>query len=126
MSPDISERSFEEAIEYGLLQGGLGAYAGGGSGFGEAEAAPWGDMPAGVAQGDVNLVYADEHFHETLANACGSSVLPTMLRQINARRGKIDGFRSLRRGPPLENMQLVRLKVLGRDFCLHPADCRIE
>ena len=45
----------------------------------------WGDMPASVAQGDVNLVHADEHFHETLASACGSSVLPPMLRQINAR-----------------------------------------
>jgi DNA-binding GntR family transcriptional regulator len=45
----------------------------------------WGDMPASVAQGDVNLVHADEHFHETLATAAGSSVLPSMLRQINAR-----------------------------------------
>jgi DNA-binding GntR family transcriptional regulator len=45
----------------------------------------WGDMPASVAQGDVNLVHADEHFHETLAGATGSTVLPSMLRQINAR-----------------------------------------
>ena len=45
----------------------------------------WGDMPESVAQGDVNLVHDDEHFHETLASASGSSVLPTMLRQINAR-----------------------------------------
>lgn len=45
----------------------------------------WGEMPASVAQGDVNLVHADEHFHETLAAASGSSVLPMMLRQINAR-----------------------------------------
>src|SRR5687767_13285702 len=29
----------------------------------------WGDMPASVAHGDVNLVHADEHFHETLAAA---------------------------------------------------------
>lgn len=41
MSPDISERSFEEAIEYGLLQGGSGT----GPGFGD-EAASWGDIPA--------------------------------------------------------------------------------
>ena len=47
MSPDVSERSFETAIEDGLLQGGLGAYAGGASGLGEPEVAPWGDMPSG-------------------------------------------------------------------------------
>ena len=45
----------------------------------------WGDMPDSVALGDVNLVHADEHFHETLAAAAGSTVLPSMLRQINAR-----------------------------------------
>ncbi len=45
----------------------------------------WSDMPAAVAQGDVNLVFADEHFHEALALACGSTVLPPMLRNINHR-----------------------------------------
>jgi type I restriction enzyme R subunit len=45
MSPDISERSFEEAIEAGLLQGGSSAH--GGSGCGEAAAPSWGDMPSG-------------------------------------------------------------------------------
>ena len=44
-----------------------------------------GDMPDAVAHGDVNLVHADEHFHATIAGASGSTVLPTMLRQINAR-----------------------------------------
>jgi type I restriction enzyme, R subunit len=47
MSPDISERSFEEAIEYELLQGGLAAGGDGGSGFGEAVMPSWGDMPSG-------------------------------------------------------------------------------
>jgi type I restriction enzyme, R subunit len=46
MSPDISERSFEGAIEAGLLQGGLRAY-GGGPGLSDTEAAPWGEMPSG-------------------------------------------------------------------------------
>lgn len=46
MSPDVSERSFEEAIEYGLLQSGLGAYVDG-AGLSEPAAAPWGDMPSG-------------------------------------------------------------------------------
>src|SRR5439155_371083 len=45
----------------------------------------WGEMPSSVAGGDVNLVLADENFHETLAAAGGSAVLPPMLRQINAR-----------------------------------------
>ena len=47
MSPDVSERSFEEAIEYGLLQGGLGAYVGAAASLGEPAAATWGDMPPG-------------------------------------------------------------------------------
>ena len=47
MSPDVSERSFEEAIEYGLLQSGLGAYAERATGLSEPAAAPWGDMPSG-------------------------------------------------------------------------------
>lgn len=45
MSPDISERSFEEAIEYGLLQSGLGAY--GETGLSESAVARWGDMSSG-------------------------------------------------------------------------------
>ena len=45
----------------------------------------WSDMPADVAAGDVNLVFADELFHETLAIASGSTVLPPMLRNINQR-----------------------------------------
>src|SRR3954469_12400367 len=45
----------------------------------------WGEMPESVAQGDVNLVHADEHFHESLAAAAGSPVLPSMLQQINGR-----------------------------------------
>jgi type I restriction enzyme, R subunit len=47
MSPDISERSFEQAIEYGLLQGGPIPDAGGAPGFGEAVMPSWGDMPSG-------------------------------------------------------------------------------
>jgi type I restriction enzyme R subunit len=46
MSPDVSERSFEEAIEYGLLESGLSAYAGGGTGLSEP-AAVWANMPSG-------------------------------------------------------------------------------
>lgn len=34
---------------------------------------------------DAQLVRADEHFHETLADASGSGVLAEMLRNINAR-----------------------------------------
>lgn len=34
---------------------------------------------------DVNLVFADEAFHEALAAASGSTVLPPMLRNINQR-----------------------------------------
>ena len=45
----------------------------------------WGEMPESVAQGDVNLVHADEQFHESLAAAAGSTVLPSMLQQINGR-----------------------------------------
>ena len=45
----------------------------------------WGEMPESVAGGDVNLVHADEHFHESLAAAAGSTVLPSMLQQINGR-----------------------------------------
>jgi DNA-binding GntR family transcriptional regulator len=45
----------------------------------------WGHMPESVAEGDVNLVHADEHFHESLAAAAGSTVLPSMLQQINGR-----------------------------------------
>lgn len=45
----------------------------------------WSDMPADVVAGDVNLVFADELFHETLAAASGSTVLPPMLRNINQR-----------------------------------------
>lgn len=45
----------------------------------------WSDMPAAVAGGDLNLVFADEQFHEALAVASGSTVLPPMLRNINHR-----------------------------------------
>ena len=40
MSPEISERSFEEAIECGLLKHGPDAYAGGGRGAARDAAAP--------------------------------------------------------------------------------------
>jgi DNA-binding GntR family transcriptional regulator len=45
----------------------------------------WDDMPSDVAGGDVNLVFLDEQFHEALAAAGGSTVLPPMLRNINHR-----------------------------------------
>lgn len=45
----------------------------------------WQEMPASVANGDMNLVFADELFHETLAMASGSTVLPPMLQTINRR-----------------------------------------
>lgn len=45
----------------------------------------WGQMPSGVAQGDLNLVYADENFHESLALASRSTVLAPMLQTINRR-----------------------------------------
>ena len=47
MSPEISERSFEEAIEAGLLQYGPDAYAGQVTGLRETPAAPYGDSPSG-------------------------------------------------------------------------------
>lgn len=45
----------------------------------------WQQMPASVAEGDINLVFADELFHETLTLVSGSSVLPPMLKSINQR-----------------------------------------
>src|SRR5262249_50808695 len=45
----------------------------------------WDTAPHPDTGGDVNLVFADEHFHETLAAASGSRVLPPMLRNINER-----------------------------------------
>jgi len=45
----------------------------------------WQEMPPSVANGDINLVFADELFHETLTLASGSSVLPPMLKTINQR-----------------------------------------
>lgn len=45
----------------------------------------WGEIPAAVAGGDLNLVYEDEAFHESLAQASRSSVLPPMLQTINRR-----------------------------------------
>ncbi len=46
MSPEISERSFEEAIEHGLLQHGPDASAGGTMAVGETQP-PYGDTPPG-------------------------------------------------------------------------------
>ncbi len=45
----------------------------------------WREIPSSVANGDLNLVFADELFHETLAEASGSTVLPPMLKTINGR-----------------------------------------
>lgn len=45
----------------------------------------WGEMPPSVANGDLSLVFADEHFHETLTQASRSRVLPEMLKTINRR-----------------------------------------
>src|SRR5205823_2499153 len=45
----------------------------------------WGDPPAILPAGDVNLVFADEAFHEALADASGSSVFPALLRNVNLR-----------------------------------------
>jgi DNA-binding GntR family transcriptional regulator len=45
----------------------------------------WGDPPPAVAEGDLSLVFADEHFHETLTRASRSTVLPEMLERINRR-----------------------------------------
>lgn len=45
----------------------------------------WREVPSSVANGDLNLVFADELFHETLAEASGSTVLPPMLKTINGR-----------------------------------------
>lgn len=47
--------------------------------------ARWDAMPAAVETGDVNLVFADEAFHETLAALSGSSVFLSMLQNINQR-----------------------------------------
>jgi type I restriction enzyme, R subunit len=61
MIPDISERSFEEAIECGLLQGGPDACPGAEPGFGEPVAVAWGDMPVGGY-----LKRAPENYDRTL------------------------------------------------------------
>ena len=61
----------------------------------------WG-APTVSVDSDVHLVFADEHFHEALASASGSTVLPPMLRNINNRlhalrmRDFIDPTRVLR------------------------------
>jgi DNA-binding GntR family transcriptional regulator len=58
--------------------------------------------PPSSTDGDVHLVFADEHFHEALAAVSGSTVLPPMLRNINNRlhalrmRDFIDPTRVLR------------------------------
>lgn len=44
----------------------------------------WGVNPA-ESPADVNLVFADEEFHETLARACGGTVLLPTLQLINRR-----------------------------------------
>ena len=43
------------------------------------------DVRPPVGRGDVQLVFADEHFHESLAAMSGSTVLGPMLRNINNR-----------------------------------------
>ncbi len=45
----------------------------------------WQAPPDSVLNGDLNLVFADELFHETLCEASGSTVLPPMLQTINRR-----------------------------------------
>ncbi len=61
----------------------------------------WSSPPAST-DGDVHLVFADELFHESLAAASGSTVLPPMLRNLNNRlhalrmRDFIDPARVLR------------------------------
>ncbi|MHB8576782.1 MAG: GntR family transcriptional regulator [Dehalococcoidia bacterium] len=45
----------------------------------------WRAAPKAPDVGDVNLVFADEAFHETLADASGSTVFPALLRNINVR-----------------------------------------
>ena len=42
-------------------------------------------LPANGVLADVNMVFEDEKFHETLAQASGSSVLAGMLRNLNHR-----------------------------------------
>ncbi|MBM4442727.1 MAG: GntR family transcriptional regulator [Candidatus Rokubacteria bacterium] len=44
----------------------------------------WGSPPAPIVP-DASLVFADEHFHETLAAASGSTVLQPLLRNITHR-----------------------------------------
>lgn len=44
----------------------------------------WSQAPAEPV-GDVRMVFVDEHFHETLAKASGSTVFGEMLRNINHR-----------------------------------------
>jgi DNA-binding GntR family transcriptional regulator len=45
----------------------------------------WGEMPVSDGEGNVNLVFADEAFHETLAAISGSTVFLPMLQNINQR-----------------------------------------
>ncbi|HWO93380.1 MAG TPA: GntR family transcriptional regulator [Dehalococcoidia bacterium] len=44
----------------------------------------WSSPPEGTG-GNLNVVFADEHFHESLAIASGSTALPPLLRNINQR-----------------------------------------
>ena len=112
MSPEISERSFEEAIECGLLQHGPDACAGEGNAVQETPA-PYGDTPPGSyrkrAPGDydralcllprdvVDFVLATQPKEwQRLAQHHGAAVREQFLKRLAAeieRRGALDVLR---------------------------------
>ncbi|MGO8867308.1 MAG: RNA-binding domain-containing protein [Alphaproteobacteria bacterium] len=114
MSPEISERSFEEAIEARLLQYGPDAYAGQVTGLRETPAAPYGDSPSGgyrrrrpedydrslclLPRDVVDFVLATQPKEwQRLAQHYGAAVREQFVKRVAAeieRRGALDVLRN--------------------------------
>src|SRR6266511_263877 len=94
MSPEISERSFEAAIEAALLQYGPDALLPGDAGFIRETAPPYGDMPPGVM--DFVLATQPKDWQK-LAQHHGAAVREQFLKRLAAeieRRGALDVLRN--------------------------------
>ena len=91
-----------------------------GAGHGLTALVEFWNTPPAPGGGDVHLVFADEHFHESLAAASGSSVLLPLLRNINHRlhalrmRDFIDPVRIIRTYEQHRAILIALLKNDGR------------
>jgi hypothetical protein len=110
MSPEVSERSFEEAIECGLLQNGPDACAGEPTSLREPQSLPYGDAPPGgyrrrrpedydralclVPRDAVDFILATQPKEwQKLAQHHGAAVKEQFLKRLAAeieRRGALD------------------------------------